>query len=86
MVVELQAAMSPRTDSLQPLWNTLFWVSLGLVCLIILHAAVRALLIWRRKRIPMFLEVWEARQSSHAALQACRRCCRGSATAHRSVR
>lgn len=70
IVGELQAAMTPQRNSLQPLWNTLFWVCLGLVGLIVLHAAVRALLIWRRKRIPMFLEVseqWVTRRTAQAA-------------------
>lgn len=57
IVGQLQSALSiQRSGDLQQLWNTLFWVSLGLACVLALHAAIRGLLIWRRWRLPMFFE------------------------------
>ena len=44
-------------SSLQSLWNTLFWVSVALAGVLVLHAGLRALAIWRGWEMPTFLEV-----------------------------
>jgi hypothetical protein len=41
------------------LWNTLFWLSIGLAATLALHAAIRALIIWRGWRMRMIFEVRE---------------------------
>ncbi len=39
------------------LWNTLFWVAIALAGTLALHAAIRALIIWRKWRMRMFFDV-----------------------------
>ena len=41
--------------SMQPLWNTLFWVSIALLAVVVFHVLLRALVIWRRMRMPAIL-------------------------------
>lgn len=53
----LSDTLAIQEPTLQALWNTLFWVALGLGCVLALHAVVRGVIIWRRRRMPMFLEV-----------------------------
>jgi hypothetical protein len=38
------------------LWNTLFWITIGLAATLALHAAARALIIWRGWRMRVFFE------------------------------
>ncbi|PRW58310.1 hypothetical protein C2E21_3288 [Chlorella sorokiniana] len=57
VVEQLNAAFYlGETGELQDLWNTLFWIALALACCLALHATVRGLLIWRRRRVPQFFE------------------------------
>ena len=67
----LDDTMAIQEPTLQALWNTLFWVALGLAAVVVLHAAVRGVIIWRRRRMPVFLEV----RATHACeLSACQPC------------
>ncbi|PSC71772.1 T9SS C-terminal target domain-containing [Micractinium conductrix] len=58
LVDQLQSALtiggSSASPSLTSLWNTLVWVTVALVACVAAHAGVRALLIWRRWRVPSF--------------------------------
>lgn len=40
---------------LQPLWNTLFWISIIFACVLVLHVLLRALVVWRRMKMPTIL-------------------------------
>ena len=64
LVDQLQSALtiggSSASPSLTSLWNTLVWVTVALVACVAAHAGVRALLIWRRWRVPSFFMVgWD---------------------------
>lgn len=57
IVAQLEATMNSGSNGLSSLWNTLFWITIAMVGCLVVHAVLRGLLIWRRKRIPQFLEV-----------------------------
>ena len=71
IVTALNKALAPisgGSTQLQSLWSTLFWVSVGLAAVVVLHAAIRALVIWRRWRMPLFFEVRRGRAGNAARL------------------
>jgi ABC-type sugar transport system permease subunit len=56
IVGQLKSALSIQGSPLDSLWNTLFWVCVGLAATVALHAAARALIIWRGWRMRQFFE------------------------------
>ena len=59
IVGQLKQALTFQTSStnMDGLWNTLFWIAVGLAGTLAAHAAIRALIIWRKWRMRMFFEV-----------------------------
>jgi hypothetical protein len=56
IINQLRSVISIGGSTLDSLWNTLFWVCVGLAGTLALHAAARALIIWRKKKMNQFFE------------------------------
>jgi hypothetical protein len=71
--LESRFALAGST-SLQPLWNALFWSACAFAGVLVVHVALRCAVVWRRSRMPGWLEFPNLELADECAAAHRRRC------------